>query len=140
MARRRRARGEVNAHDAGVRFHEKAVDNAGTHVGIWELAEVDGDFTAATAGSLSDDAIISGITGGSPLLLTVHARVMRPDDLGVPMIDPIASAAVDTSAPGRVTDSAQARHPGLDHSDSWGSTLAMAGLVIALVILGLVLA
>lgn len=52
------------------------------------------------------------------------------------MIDPLAAAAV----PGRATGSAQARHSAVDHSDSWGSTLAIAGLVIALMILGLLLA
>jgi hypothetical protein len=57
------------------------------------------------------------------------------------MSDPIAAgAAVDASAAARATDAAQGRHPGVDHSDSWASTLAVAGLVIALVVLGLVLA
>jgi hypothetical protein len=41
-----RIRGQGNAHGAGVRFHEKDVDNTGKDVRIWELAEVDGDFTA----------------------------------------------------------------------------------------------
>lgn len=56
------------------------------------------------------------------------------------MIDPIAPGTVEASAPRRATDPVQPWHPAVAHADSWGSTLAIAGLVIALMILGLVLA
>lgn len=39
-------RGQGDAHDTGVRFHEKDVENTGKDVRAWELAEVDGAFTA----------------------------------------------------------------------------------------------
>jgi len=41
-----RVRGEGSAHGEGVRFQEKDVDNAGKDVRVWQVAEVDGDFTA----------------------------------------------------------------------------------------------
>lgn len=56
------------------------------------------------------------------------------------MIDLIAAGTAEASAPRRATDPVQSSHPAVAHSDSWGSTLAIAGLVTALMILGLVLA
>jgi len=41
-----RIRGQGSALGEGVRFQEKAVDNAGKDVRVWQIAEVDGEFTA----------------------------------------------------------------------------------------------
>lgn len=38
--------GHGSAHGETVRFQEKDVDNTGNDVRVWQVAEVDGDFTA----------------------------------------------------------------------------------------------
>jgi hypothetical protein len=43
--------GQGSAHDEGVRFQEKDVDNGGKDVRVWRVAGADGAFTATAIGA-----------------------------------------------------------------------------------------